>query len=42
VLLVAGLVGVLGCVMAGLAGVAGMAIALGTSATGYLVARPSH
>jgi hypothetical protein len=42
VLLVAGLVGVLGCVMAGLAGVAGMAVALGTSATGYLVARPSH
>jgi len=42
VLLVAGLVGVLGCVMAGLSGVAGMALALGTSATGYLAARPAH
>ena len=40
VTLVAGLVGVLGCAMAGLAGVAGMTIALGMSATGYLVARP--
>jgi len=41
-LAVAGLVGVLGCVMAGLVGVAGMAIALGTSAMGYLVARPAQ
>jgi hypothetical protein len=41
-LLVAGLVGVLGCVMAGLVGVVGMALALGTSAMGYLVARPAQ
>jgi hypothetical protein len=42
VLLVAGLVGVLGCVMAGLAGVVGMAIALATSAMGYLAVRPAQ
>jgi hypothetical protein len=41
-LLVAGLVGALGCVMIGLSGVVGMTVALGLSATGYLVARPVH
>lgn len=42
VLLVAALVGVLGCVMAGLSGIVGMTIALCMSATGYLVGRPAH
>jgi hypothetical protein len=42
VLLIAGLVGVQGCVMAGLSGVVGMTVGLGTSAMGFLVSRPAH
>ncbi len=39
---IAGLVGVQGCVIAGLLGVVGMPAALGVSAIGYLVVRSAH